>query len=108
MVQPNVYFEQGNDMFNSRLNTFQEQIVERALQKHNCCILGAPGTDKSTLSIEIVEALEHKGLNVMVTGTTGMSASALSGGKTVHSAFGAFRWSKFSDVEMLCCSDIQH
>ncbi len=73
---------------NSSLNEDQKRILDVILGGHNCCVLGPPGTGKTTLTVTVVEEMRRLGKNVIPCGTTGMSSSRLPGGKTVHSTFG--------------------
>ncbi len=62
--------------------------MRRVSEGHNVCVSGGPGTGKTLLSMALVECLQALGKKLLVTGTTGLSASQLPAGITVHSAFG--------------------
>ncbi|EKF33237.1 PIF1 helicase-like protein, putative [Trypanosoma cruzi marinkellei] len=66
----------------------EQQIVRRlALDGASLFIGGDAGTGKSFLLRCIAESLEAKGLNVLVTASTGIAAVGI-GGNTFHSTFG--------------------
>lgn len=67
-----------------------ENIVESARLGHNFMILGQAGTGKSTLLKRIKEELRGIGKNVVMTASTGIAASLISG-RTLHS------WAKLGD-----------
>ena len=71
------------------------EAVERSLQckqtkDAKLLLLQAPGGTGKTHTLNLViRNLLHKGIKVAVTSSTGISATALIGGQTVHSAFNA-------------------
>ena len=65
--------------------------VKNILQQgDNLLITGKPGTGKTELLCDICEDFTRKGRKVLVTGSTGMAASNLDNGRTLHSLL---RWS---------------
>ena len=78
---------------NEQLHFFE--AVERSLGNRlsndaKLLLLQAPGGTGKTHTLNLViRSLLHKGMKVAVTSSTGISATALIGGQTVHSAFNA-------------------
>ena len=68
------------------LNENQKRLMRRVSKGHNVCVSGGPGTGKTLLSMTLVECLQALVKKLLVTKTTGLSASQLPGGLqfTVH------------------------
>jgi hypothetical protein len=84
-------------VINDKFTLNREQLlffeaVERSIEDKNPkkFILQAPGGTGKTHTLNmIIKYCLFKGINVAVTSSTGISATALIGGRTVHSAFNA-------------------
>ena len=64
----------------------QQQAIKRLDQGHNVFLTGKPGTGKTVFIDEYCRQQIQSGKNVLVTATTGIAASHLEKGRTLHSA----------------------
>ncbi|MCD8110140.1 MAG: AAA family ATPase [Clostridiales bacterium] len=69
------------------LTTDQKAVMEAAGTGHNVCILGSPGTGKTTVIAELVKRCKKEGKNVVICTPTAAAASLVNG-LTIHRAFG--------------------
>ena len=81
--------------------SLKEKVIE-ILKKNNVLLTGGAGVGKSYLVGELVSELRQKGKQVVVLGSTGVSAVNV-GGQTLHSFFA---FGICNDLEELARHDI--
>jgi ABC-type lipoprotein export system ATPase subunit len=77
-----------------------EEIIQCAKDGHSLLILGQAGTGKSRLLHQIYNALNTPNYAVKMTATTGIAASQLQFGMTIHKFCGLMD-GRYSDLELL-------
>ncbi len=81
----------------------QEKTKETINAGTDILLLGKPGTGKTELIKDVCEEQASNGKKVLVTASTGLAASNLDGGRTIHSAL---RWNPNSeDFKLERCSE---
>ena len=87
--------------------TVIDDIISGTLGGHNILILGQAGTGKSILISKLFGILKGKGKDVRVAATTGLAATRLPTGTTVHHLFGLLdgRFNKQQLVERVLSDD---
>lgn len=80
----------------------QRRVADFVSQGRNMVILGKPGTGKTELIRDIAERERKKGKTVLMTASTGLAASSLDGGRTIHSVLGWKPKNPFPDLDRAC------